>query len=57
MQLEHSCDILLASELFTFHSERMCDLLVQDVREVSMLVVVRDSVSAGLTRAWPFTDD
>ncbi|KAI0315290.1 hypothetical protein OF83DRAFT_364966 [Amylostereum chailletii] len=27
MQLEHACDLLLVSELFTFHSERMCVIL------------------------------
>ncbi|KAH8080706.1 hypothetical protein BXZ70DRAFT_960074 [Cristinia sonorae] len=32
MQLEHACDTLLASELFTFHSERMCDLLLDDAK-------------------------
>ncbi|THH30825.1 hypothetical protein EUX98_g3362 [Antrodiella citrinella] len=35
MQLEHSCDQLLFSDLFQYHSERMCDLLVQDARETT----------------------
>lgn len=34
MQLQHSCDLLLGSELFPFHSERMCDLLLQDAQTV-----------------------
>ena len=34
MQLQHSCDLLLGSELFTFHSERMCDLLLKDAQTV-----------------------
>ncbi|OBZ76876.1 hypothetical protein A0H81_03038 [Grifola frondosa] len=34
LQLEHACDILLASELFAFHSERMCELLVEDAQTV-----------------------
>ena len=34
MQLQHSCDLLLASELFTFHSERMCDLLLGEAQTV-----------------------
>ena len=34
MQLEHACDLLLASELFAFHSERMCDLLLEDAQTV-----------------------
>ncbi|KAL6304737.1 hypothetical protein BKA93DRAFT_848625 [Sparassis latifolia] len=32
LQLEHACDLLLASELLTFHSERMCELLVDDAQ-------------------------
>ncbi|KAG0703554.1 hypothetical protein DFH29DRAFT_916023 [Suillus ampliporus] len=31
MQLEHACSLLLDSELFAFHSERMCELAIQDV--------------------------
>ncbi|KAI0061223.1 hypothetical protein BV25DRAFT_1827099 [Artomyces pyxidatus] len=27
LQLEHACDLLHESELFTFHSERMCEIL------------------------------
>lgn len=34
LQLEHSCDILLGSELFAFHSERMCELLMDDAKSV-----------------------
>ncbi|EGO01185.1 hypothetical protein SERLA73DRAFT_105792 [Serpula lacrymans var. lacrymans S7.3] len=32
LQLEHACELLLDSDLFTFHSERMCELLVDDVQ-------------------------
>ena len=34
MQLEHACELLLQSELFTFHSERMCDNAVDQVQKV-----------------------
>ncbi|KAI0087189.1 hypothetical protein BDY19DRAFT_893658 [Irpex rosettiformis] len=30
LQLEHSCDLLMSSELFVFHSERMSELLLDD---------------------------
>ena len=30
LQLEHACNLLLDSELFSFHSERMSDLLIAD---------------------------
>jgi hypothetical protein len=36
LQLEHSCDLLMTSELFLFHSERMSDLLLDDARTVSV---------------------
>ncbi|KAI0634529.1 hypothetical protein C8Q77DRAFT_1194633 [Trametes polyzona] len=32
LQLEHACDMLLASELFAFHSERMSELLTEDAQ-------------------------
>ncbi|KAJ7594397.1 hypothetical protein C8J56DRAFT_821029 [Mycena floridula] len=32
LQLEHACGMLLDSELFSFHSERMCDILAADVQ-------------------------
>ncbi|OAX33796.1 hypothetical protein K503DRAFT_775213 [Rhizopogon vinicolor AM-OR11-026] len=32
MQLEHACGLLLDSELFAFHSERMCELAIEDVK-------------------------
>ncbi|KAF8153062.1 hypothetical protein B0H34DRAFT_90295 [Crassisporium funariophilum] len=32
LQLEHACNLLLDSELFEFHSERMCDILVDDAQ-------------------------
>jgi hypothetical protein len=31
-QLEHACELLLDSELFTFHSERMCEILVDEAQ-------------------------
>ncbi|KAI0356846.1 hypothetical protein OH77DRAFT_174652 [Trametes cingulata] len=34
LQLEHACDMLLGSELFAFHSERMSDLLTKDAQTV-----------------------
>ncbi|ETW77422.1 hypothetical protein HETIRDRAFT_388964, partial [Heterobasidion irregulare TC 32-1] len=30
LQLEHACELLLDSELFTFHSERMCEILTDE---------------------------
>ncbi|THH14440.1 hypothetical protein EW146_g5899 [Bondarzewia mesenterica] len=30
LQLEHACGLLLDSELFTFHSERMCEILTDE---------------------------
>ncbi|KAF8624684.1 hypothetical protein AX17_007015 [Amanita inopinata Kibby_2008] len=30
LQLEHACNLLLESELFQFHSERMCDIIMHD---------------------------
>ncbi|KAF8646745.1 hypothetical protein AX16_007072 [Volvariella volvacea WC 439] len=32
-QLQRACDLILDSELFTFHSTRMCDNLVEDVKK------------------------
>ncbi|TFK52944.1 hypothetical protein OE88DRAFT_1733924 [Heliocybe sulcata] len=32
LQMEHACQLLLESELFKFHSERMCELLVDDAQ-------------------------
>ncbi|KAF8452541.1 hypothetical protein L210DRAFT_3518904 [Boletus edulis BED1] len=32
LQLEHACQLLLDSELFIFHSERMCELAIEDVQ-------------------------
>jgi len=34
MQMEHACELLLQSELFAFHSERMCDNIVDKVQKV-----------------------
>lgn len=34
LQLEHACDLLLDSELFAFHSERMSEILVAGVQTV-----------------------
>ncbi|CAA7268812.1 unnamed protein product [Cyclocybe aegerita] len=32
LQLEHACTLLLDSELFQFHSERMCEIIVDDAQ-------------------------
>ncbi|EIW79662.1 hypothetical protein CONPUDRAFT_83017 [Coniophora puteana RWD-64-598 SS2] len=32
LQFEHACNLLLDSELFTFHSERMCELITEDIK-------------------------
>lgn len=37
MQLEHACGLLLQSELFAFHSERMYDNIVDEVQKVCKL--------------------
>jgi hypothetical protein len=34
-QLEHACELLLNSELFAFHSERMCEILADGAQSVS----------------------
>jgi len=34
IQLEHACELLLQSELFAFHSERMCNIMVDQVQKV-----------------------
>ena len=34
LQLEHAINMILDSELFQFHSERMCDIVVDDARKV-----------------------
>ena len=34
LQLEHAIDLLLDSELFQFHSERMSEIIVQDAKNV-----------------------
>jgi len=34
-QLEHACELLLDSELFAFHSERMCEILTDEAQSVS----------------------
>lgn len=34
LQLEHACGLILNSELFEFHSERMCEILVDDIQSV-----------------------
>ncbi|KAI0298327.1 hypothetical protein B0F90DRAFT_1632724 [Multifurca ochricompacta] len=33
LQLEHACEFILESELFTFHSERMCEILSDEAVE------------------------
>ncbi|KAF9269493.1 hypothetical protein L218DRAFT_993530 [Marasmius fiardii PR-910] len=32
LQLEHACNLILDSELFSFHSERMCDILTSEAQ-------------------------
>ncbi|KAF7330025.1 DUF2013 domain-containing protein [Mycena kentingensis (nom. inval.)] len=32
LQLEHACNLIAESELFAFHSERMCDIIVEGLR-------------------------
>ncbi|SRR6266404_938881 len=36
LQLEHACDLILDSELFAFHSERMCEILADEAAVVSV---------------------
>lgn len=38
LQLEHACDLILDSELFAFHSERMCEILTDEVAVVSYVL-------------------
>lgn len=38
LQLEHAFQTLLESELFEFHSERMCEIIVDDAQSVSSVV-------------------
>lgn len=37
LQLEHAFQMLLDSELFEFHSERMCEIIIDDTQAVSPL--------------------
>lgn len=37
LQLDHACTMLLDSELFQFHSERMCDIIMTDIQMVRAL--------------------
>ncbi|KAJ6622827.1 hypothetical protein B0H10DRAFT_1723933, partial [Mycena sp. CBHHK59/15] len=32
LQLEHACNLMVESELFAFHSERMCEILADEAR-------------------------
>ncbi|KAH9941272.1 uncharacterized protein BXZ73DRAFT_88419 [Epithele typhae] len=34
LQIDHACNTILSSELFSFHSERMCELMVEDAQTV-----------------------
>lgn len=34
LQLEHACNLLIESELFEFHSERMLDIIIDDAQTV-----------------------
>lgn len=38
LQLEHACDMILDSELFAFHSERMCEVMADEVAVVGCVV-------------------
>ncbi len=35
LQIEHACNLLIDSELFEFHSERMVEIIVDDAQTVS----------------------
>ncbi|TDL27855.1 hypothetical protein BD410DRAFT_713183 [Rickenella mellea] len=35
IQFQHACNLLLESELFAFHSERMCDRLLEDAENTT----------------------
>jgi hypothetical protein len=35
LQLEHACNLIFDSELFAFHSERMCEILIDEATMVS----------------------
>ncbi|KAF8960869.1 hypothetical protein BDZ97DRAFT_1273337 [Flammula alnicola] len=35
LQLEHACNLLVDSELFEFHSERMVDIIIDDARTIT----------------------
>lgn len=39
LQLQHACDLLLSSELFAFHSERMSEILTDDTQTVSHIQI------------------
>ncbi|KAJ7180467.1 hypothetical protein C8R46DRAFT_1069560 [Mycena filopes] len=32
LQLEHACNLIVESELFAFHSERMCEIMAEEAR-------------------------
>lgn len=54
MQLEHACSLLLDSELFVFHSERMCELAIEDVKSVRRIFTYHSSsAKAGLQKTDP----
>ena len=38
LQLDHACTLLLDSELFQFHSERMCSIIMTDIQMVRELL-------------------
>ncbi|RDB24096.1 Protein dip1 [Hypsizygus marmoreus] len=35
LQFEHACGLIIDSELFEFHSERMCEIIVDDVQSTT----------------------
>ena len=39
LQMEHACDLLIASELFQFHSQRMTGILFSDTQKVRVVTL------------------
>ena len=60
LQLEHACNMLLDSELFAFHSERMCEIIVHDAKTVRLpqpfnFILIELIVSTRQLTRIPFT--
>lgn len=45
LQMEHACDLLIASELFQFHSQRMTGILFNDTQKVRLIAVSSDQLT------------